>query len=244
MDPTDAPVLYEFVMDRWTPSTIPMRRLVQYLEKLSALSGAPDGVHFIKIRSGSAKPSFSVDEYAAADVFSRFVAANDGSLAEAVAIRHQINKMLIEDHCVGTLKVVDGPKVIDFPGRKTPIAEEIVVHESGELDGMVIRVGGRDATVPVQIEGSGTYFRCTTSRTIAKQLAAHLFDGYVRVMGNGKWARGIDGVWEMRAFEIKAFHALDGRTLQAFVEDMRAIAGSGWNESQDAQADLRSLRED
>ena len=139
-----------------------------------------------------------------------------------------------------------GQKIIVFPGCKTPIAEEVTVHEAGELDGTVIRVGGRsDRAIPVTLDnGSGEYYRCSASKETAKRLATHLFEGEVRVAGNGKWTRSADGAWRLQAFEIKDFIRVDTQSLSAVVAEMRKIEGSGWNAVPDAQAELRKLRED
>ena len=62
----NAPTAYEFVMDRFTPDTIPMKRLAQYLDKLSDLLGCKEEhIHFKKITKGSARPAWNVDEVVA-----------------------------------------------------------------------------------------------------------------------------------------------------------------------------------
>jgi hypothetical protein len=243
MDAPKAPSAYQFVMDKWTPATIPMKRLAQYLEKLSALLGSTERVHFAKITKGSARPEFDVEEIAAFEVEQRLQAAADGSALDAVKLRKEINRLLQEDNCTGYLRVCNGPKILDFPGRKTPLSQEMIVHEAGELEGTVIRVGGKDASVPVHlVDEEGTYYRCQTSRDIAKQLAQKLFDGTIRVAGKGKWRRNAEGVWALEDFTITSFEKLNDGDLQSFVRDMRAIEGSAWNDLEDPQAELKRIR--
>lgn len=227
------------------PTTIPMKRLAQYLDKLSALAGCPQHVHFKKITKGSARPEWNVDEIAAADVAGNIRAAEDCSSPEGVKIRKEINRMLMDDGQVAYLRVVGGPKVMVFTGRNTPITQEVTVHEVGELEGIVIRVGGRDPSVPVHLQGpDGEYYRCNTTRAIAKQLAPLLFDNQIRVSGKGKWRRSAEGIWSLEDFQIASFVPLDDSPLAEFLEGMRAVPGSGWNEMPDPQAELKRMRGD
>ena len=244
MDAPKAPTAYQFVMDGWTPETIPMKRLAQYIDKLSALLGSSERVHFDKITKGSVKQLINVEEVAAFEVNQRVKAANDDDASDGAKVRKDINRMLQIDECIGYLRVYRGPTVIEFPGRKTPISEEVTVHETGDLEGMVIRAGGKDTTVTVTLEGSDGYYICKTSRTIAKQFAQRLFDGQVSVSGKGKWLRNSEGVWSLEDFHIASFEVLESTSLTQFVKDMRAVPGSTWNEMEDPHAELKRIRGD
>ncbi len=232
-------------MDRWLPATLPAKRLAQYLERLAALFGDADAVHFVKLTKGSARQYLHVEPSVSEAVWNRLSAANDEIPKEAADIRRDINRMLLEDDCTGFLRVDRGPKVIEFPGRKTPISQEVVIHETGDLEGVVIRVGGRGASVPVSIDASGGVFhKCSAPRVVAKRLASHLFEGEIRVTGRGKWLRTAEGAWELQSFEIADFIALDAPSLGKFIGDMQTIAGSLWNDLDDPQAELLKQRAD
>lgn len=245
------PTKYLFRMDCWEPDTLPAKRMAQYLERLATLFGETDFVHFLKVTPGSHRQVLIVEEKAAKAVHLRLVGGTDKGAApdqEIVSIRNDINRMLIEDGSVGYLKAEPGRRIIEFPGRKTPISDVVTVHESGELTGSVVKIGGRnssDKAVPVTIFGDGTYYRCRANKDVAKRLATLLFDGDVKASGRGKWTRGSDGLWELQLFDIKDFATIEsGSSLSEFVEEMRKVEGSGWNSAEDAQAELRRLRED
>ena len=244
MVPTKPPTTYLFRMDKWTPDSLPAKRMAEYMAKLVLLFGAPDAVHFSRLRSGSAKQYFNVDPAAAPQVWARLIASNEPMAEpELAAARRDINKMLMEDDQVGYVKAEPGPKVIEFLGRKTPIADEVTVLQTGSIDGVVIRVGGRDMSVPVSIDaGDGVFHRCSTTGVVAKRLAAHLFEGDLRLMGKGKWLRSGDGEWKLLTFEIADFEVLNPDSLQSFISDMRAVEGSEWNAMADPQSTLRSHR--
>lgn len=221
-----------------------MVRLAEYLAKLAVLFGSKEHVHFHKIRKGSAIPEIVVDEPAVPKVSERLrlVGASDAP-EDIVRANREINRMLRDDNATGTLRLKGGAKILEFPGRKTPLAEEAVVYEFGELDGIVIRVGGKDETVPVTLEGGdGAYYRCNASRETARQLATYLFGQSVRVTGRGKWRRNQEGCWEIETFDIKGFEPLDEMPLVDTIAAMRAIDGSGWNELDDPQAEFKRIR--
>ncbi len=249
MDMIAPPTKYLFRMDCWEPETLPAKRMAQYLDKLATLFGETDFVHFLKVRPGSHRQFLMVEEQAAKAVYLRLVGGT--SVApdpETASVRNDINRMLMEDGGVGYVKADPGPRIINFPGRKTPISEEVTIHESGELTGSVVRVGGRsrnEKAVPITMLGDGEYYPCRASKDVAKRLAGFLFEGEIKVSGKGKWTRGGDGVWELQQFDIKDFAEIEaGSSLSAFVDDMRKVEGSGWNSADDAQAELRKLRDD
>lgn len=237
-------VIYDFRIDAWKPETLPMARLAEYLAKLAVLFGNKEHVHFLKMRKGSAVQEIMVNETAALKVSQRLRQVGTPDAPEdIVCAGREINRMLRDDNAIGTLRFKGGAKILEFPGRKTPLAEEILVCEFGELDGVVIRVGGKDDTVPVLLEGEdGVYYRCNASRDIARQLAGYLFGQSVRVAGHGKWRRTQEGQWELDTFHIKSFEPLDETPLEKILADMRAIEGSGWNEIDDPQAEFTRLR--
>jgi hypothetical protein len=237
---------YDFRIDVWKPETLPMAKLAKYLAKLSVMFGDESHVHFIKVRKGSAIPEIAVEQEAAPKVAARLrlVGSHDAP-PDLEKANLEINRMLREDNASAILRIKNGGVVLNFPGRKTPLTEEVVVHEQGELDGIVIRVGGKDDSVPVWIEGEGrTIYKCQTNRDIARQLATYLFDQPIRVAGNGKWCRNPERKWELEQFDIKSFEVLNDIQLEQLIDELRAVAGNYWNELDDPQAELRKLRGD
>ncbi|PKO42809.1 MAG: hypothetical protein CVU30_09675 [Betaproteobacteria bacterium HGW-Betaproteobacteria-3] len=241
----DAPTVFDFRIDAWKPETLPMKRLAEYLARLAVVFGYQDRVYFMKVRKGSAVPEIHVHATAAPKVQARLelVGVGQGPDDATQSVQH-INAMLREDNASATLRVKGGAMIVNFPGCKTPLADEAVVHEAGELVGSVIRVGGKDDTVPLHLQDTdGTIYRCNTSRTLARELARHLFGDLVRVQGMGKWRRTPERAWELDAFQIKSWELLEQAHLEDAIEALRNIEGSQWNSFADPQAELRKLRE-
>jgi hypothetical protein len=238
------PTIYDFRIDAWQPDTLPMARLAEYLACLAKVFGHQDHVHFMKVRKGSAIPEIRVRETSAPKVQARLKLVGSANAPEDVAksVQH-INSLLREDNASAVLRVKDGAQVILFPGCKTPLAEEAIVHEAGELIGTVIKVGGKDDTVPLLLQDTdGTTYPCTTTRAIARELAHHLFGDLVRVQGTGKWRRTAERAWKLDDFKLKSWEAIDQTPLIDEVTALRAVQGSKWNEFADPQAELKKLR--
>lgn len=235
---------FDFRIDTWKPDTLPMSRLAEYLARLAVLFGHKEHVHFMKVRKGSAIPEILVDEPAVPKVKARLSLVGTPDAPEDLTrANRDINRMLRDDNASGVLREKAGDNILEFPGRKTPLAEEAVVYELGELDGVVIRIGGKDETVPVLMEGErGVYYHCNASRENARKLAAHLFGQTVRVVGRGKWRRTQEGEWELDSFEIKDFDLLDETPLVQVISSLRALEGSDWNQMDDPQTELKHLR--
>ena len=240
-----ASTVFDFRISALMPETLPMARLAEYLARLAVLFGHQDQVYFLKVRKGSAVPEIRVHETAAPKVNSRLKLVGAGvGPEEANKAVLDINAMLREDNTSATLGAKGGELVINFPGCKTPLADEAVVHETGELIGSVIRVGGRDATVPLHLQDTdGTTYHCNTSKTIARELAHHLFGDLVRVQGNGKWLRNPERIWVLESFKIKSWEHVEQTSLEDAVKALRAFEGSQWNEFNDPHAQLKKLRE-
>ena len=237
-------ILYDFHINKWTPDTLPMNRLADYLVELAKLFGNEDQVHFLKVNKGSAVPVIEVEPAANQKVQTRLRLVNNSDApADLVSAHKKINQYLREDNTSAYLKPRTGAKILEFKGVKTPISEELVLHEAGALEGAVIKLGGKDDTVPVTLQGeNGVFYRCNTKREIAKQLASYLFGEDLRVHGRGKWIRNEDGIWKLDEFDIQSFELLNNEPLENVVKYLREIDGSGWNEIENPHEELKKLR--
>ena len=132
-----------------------------------------------------------------------------------------------------------------FPGReRKPPLTFGPFNQDGALDGVLVRVGGRDdaVAVPVHLRDGDVIHMCNATRDMARRLAVHLYGPTLRVQGNGRWERGADGVWSMKRFDITDFRELDEAPLSEIVRRLRSVEGSGWKDIDDPPAELRRLR--
>ncbi len=101
----------------------------------------------------------------------------------------------------------------------------MVIQQAGELVGEICRVGGSRDVVHITLRSEDNDISNTdVSRSIAKELGKHLFE-QVKLEGNGKWERNIDGVWSLVSFTVDRFDVLDETSLSQTVLALRSYKG-------------------
>jgi hypothetical protein len=214
--------VYELYIDSFTPETIPMARLADYMSSFAELLGHCEYVHFGKLKPGSLSVAARVDEIGRRKVERRVDEVRYGGGPEPArkALR-EIDDKLAEDNAVG--RIVHGKaKLIEFPGRTRRVEEKLgPIEQPGTLDGEVIQVGGRDETINIHLKAGEQIHTCVTSKSIARRLAHHIFGSTIRVRGAGTWARLESGVWILKRFEITDFETLDETPLSKLFEGLR-----------------------
>jgi hypothetical protein len=242
---------YRFVIDEaFTPDTLPMARLAEYMGDLANLLGEKPHVHFVEVEGGSAVLVQEVDWEAVPKVRARVRAVRnlEGS-REAIKAYESLNARLAADNGFGRL--VEEPenpqqerpvRVLEFPGRKQNTQTEYgPFNQPGELYGIVIVVGGEDDPVPVHLEDADTIHICRAKRPLARELAQYLFTTPLRVSGVGRWSRNASGQWSMRNFHINGYVPLNDSPLSTVVEDLRNLPAK-WKNTADPLGELRRVR--
>jgi hypothetical protein len=232
-----------FKIDVYTPETLPMERLAEYMLQFARLLGEPERVHFLDVESGSAVLRARVEEVALPKVERRLFDASRGQ-GDVVALRalQSLDDMLAEDNAIGQLLDEVDAEIIAFPGRDRPKPLEYgPFREDGVLEGVVIKVGGKGASVPIWLrDGDTVYKNCTARRPLARKLAKHYDASILRVSGSGSWVRLSTGAWLMRSFEIKDFQVLDDAPLADVIKRLHDVQGADWGD--DPLTDLARLR--
>ncbi len=234
---------YKFKIDAYTPDTIPMQRLAQYLADLSILLGNRDRVHFNRVESGSTTPVIRVEWEAEPKVRER---VHKIKLKEApddvLKAERQINRMLAEDNAIGALQDPVGSKVLQFPGRE--LLKKLVfgpISQPGVFQGVPIRVGGEGDPVPIHLEDGKNKVIVSARRTVAKEIAQFLFSAVIRVEGMGRWIRHADGEWEMLDFRVTAHRLVQDGDIRTNVADLRQIPAE-WKTLNDPLSVLNDIK--
>lgn len=234
---------YRFRIDAFTPETIPMARLAEYMADLATLLGSQERVHFSRVELGSLQILHEVEYEAIPKVKERLHGIRTRNAPEdAIKAYSNLDKKLAEDNAKASIETAND-KVMEFPGReRTQLNAYGPVTEPGTFDGILIRVGGRDETVPVYLLEGDVVHKCNSNREMAKKLAPHLFGKTLRVHGAGKWNRDEFGNWVMERFNITDFTLLDESSLTDVVSGLRSIPG-GIKELDDPMQELRRMRD-
>ena len=238
-----SPVEYRFKIDAFTPHSIPLARLSQYLGDLARMMGESANVHLVRVESGSTIPVISVDYESAPKVQDRLRLVKFGEgPAESRNAYKQINKRLVDDNANGELIDPGAVKILQFPGRDG--ANQAVfgpITQNDVLQGVPILIGGKRDVVSIHLEDGETKHILEASRRIAKQIGPHLFTSVVRIEGKGKWIRNRMGEWEMQSFYAQDFEVLPAAELKQSVSRLQAISAD-WKSSADPLAELAALR--
>lgn len=216
--------MFRFTIDAYSPATMPMARLAEYMAELARMLGEPAAVHFERLEPGSTVVVHRVEREAVPKVRERTTAVRrrEGP-PEALKAYRAVNKLLREDNAVGALQEKKGV-IIRFPGREETEEKYPTIRQQGTIDGIVVSVGGADQTVHVRllVEGvpiAGCY---TNSRQLGKELASR-FDENVRLIGIGNWSRDTEGNWTLEKFRIDAFEPLKAVTLSEALAELQKL---------------------
>lgn len=232
---------FRLKIEAYTPDTMPMERLAEYLAELAKMLGESASVHFVKLDPGSTVLVHRIQREAVPKVRARTAALRRGvGPRDSVRAYRKINRMLRDDNGSAVWKQAQNDAdVIVFPGKHD--AEEAVtgISQRGSIDGEVVRVGGLQNVVPIMLKCEHDDLSgCWANRTIAKALARVLFEP-VRLFGTGRWNRDNEGRWKLDIFRIESFTALRNVSLAAALNELRAIP-TDWDNG--SLAEISALR--
>jgi hypothetical protein len=224
------PTEYVFRIDVFTPDTMPMGRLAEYLAALAKMIGHMEHTHFVRVDPGSAQLVHKVDAVDAPKVEARLNNVRLGTAPkDALKARKELDDMLANDNAVGTLSEVEtGNVVLPFKGRNRP--KPIIFpafREDTAIQGQIVSIGGRDSTAHAILQdGDVVHVNLSMTREIARQLAPLLYGPIVRLHGNGRFERHTDGVWKMLDFKVDRYEKLDESLAKDFLGGLRTIPGN------------------
>lgn len=238
---------FRLKIDVFSVDSLPMGRLAEYMAELATLLGERERVHFSHLEKGSAVLVSTIEPVAFPKVEDRVARVREGSAPkDAMQAYKNIDNLLAKDGAVAVLTGPTESNVIEFPGRsRSKPVRYGPFREVGTLDGRIIRIGGRDETIPVWLKDGEVEYHCNVrGEEVARRLAPYYLNGVVRVHGSGKWVREESGTWKLEQFDITEFEVLDDSPMTDVVVELRAVEGSTWHESDDALSDILGLRRD
>ena len=234
---------YRFEMDAFSPTTIPMARLAEYVSDLARMFGNNNNVHLLKIESGSTVPVILVEWEAEPKVRDRLRAIKSHEAPEeAQQAVKDIDRRLLQDNARAVLVDPVGGKLFQFLGRENATKMEFgPVNQTGIFQGVPIKVGGENDPVPVHLEDGRDKHIVLARRSLAKDIAQHLFTSVVRVEGAGRWIRHTDGEWEMLSFHASSFTVIEEADIRKNISELRSLPGE-WKKLEDPLAELEQIR--
>lgn len=234
---------YKFKIDAYTPDSIPMARLAEYLADLAVVLGNRDRVHFNRVEPGSTVPIIRVEWEAEPKVRDRLRAVKAREAPDdALKAARSIDRRLAEDNAVGVLQDPVGGKVLRFPGRE--LLKKLVfgpIAQVGTFQGVPIRVGGEGDPVPVHLEDGKEKHIVLARRTLAKEIAQYLFSAVVRAEGTGRWIRHADGEWELLDFKVASYKLVEDADIRKNISELQSIPAE-WKKLEDPLSVLHEIK--
>jgi hypothetical protein len=216
-----------FVIPGYTPETMPLNRLIEYLQQMSVVLGDPENLHLIEIREGSCVPTFHVPKAIALEAHDRAakVSRGDGTKKQVDAY-NRVSRMLRRDaRDAGRPAVLRSPRkiLLEIPVAPDDLGVLSGVRQSSTVDGQLIRVGGAgdDATLQVQDLDGRIMSGFTAKRTLAKELARLMWEP-VRLAGIGQWGRSDEGTWSLERMQVQSYERLEEEALGVTLEKLRS----------------------
>ena len=239
---------YTLYIDAYSPETIPMARLAQYMQGFAALLAQEGGVHFQELKPGSTRLVSRVDREHVPKVDTNLRALMIGDPdPDGMKARETIDQLLAEDNATGFIYEDDdcGNEIVAFAGATKPrVFQYGPIKQEGTLDGVLVGIGGTDKTVHLRLQnGDIKYSNIDTDRDTARRLGQHLFEP-IRIFGVGTWSREQNASWALKRFRINSFEVLRSDDLIEILNELRAVEGSEWASAEDPLTVLRNLRDD
>ncbi|MGB0072795.1 MAG: hypothetical protein WBP71_07585 [Terracidiphilus sp.] len=237
--------------EEWTPETMPMARLVEYLADLAIIFGHEEHVHLIKVSDGSTQPIFWMHPTIADQaIFRMRRAEKEEGDPKAISAYKRINVRLITDN--GRADVVDmketdeKAKIIEFPGKLEAHRKIRSIRESASIAGELRRVGGIDKSIHLLIrQPDGAIISVESDEAFAKRLEREgwLFK-LIRIHGIATWERDESGTWHLEKFKAHSYdpEPLVDEPFADTIKALRSIPGNKWNDLTDPLGELEKMR--
>jgi hypothetical protein len=234
---------YRFEIDAYTPETIPMSRLAEYVSDLAKMFGNDKSVHLMRIEKGSTVPVMRVEWEAEPKVRDRLHAIKQREAPEeAQRAAKDVDRRLAQDNAKAALVDPVGTKVFKFAGRDLLTKLQFgPISQPGVFQGIPIKVGGEHDPVPVHLEDGTDKHIVQAKRTLAKEIAQYLFSAVIRVEGNGRWLRHPDGEWELLDFRVAKFDLVADADIRKNIGDLQQIDAE-WKKLNDPLAFLAQIK--
>ncbi len=243
MEPTE----FTFRIDAFTPDTLPMARLAEYLAALAKLLGHQEHTHFVRVEPGSARLVHKVDPVDVPKVESRLQSVRTGGAPkDALVAQQALEDLLANDNAIGSLfENETGRVVVPFIGRDRPKPIAFPpFREDTTIQGQLVKIGGRDNTAHATLQdGDVVHGYVSMNRDLARDLAKLLYGPTIRLHGNGKFERQSDGVWKMLDFKVDRYSVLDDKTVAETLAGIRQVPENGLM-TKDGYHEILAARDD
>lgn len=222
---------FEFVIPGYTPETIPLDRLLEYLQQVSAMLGDSENIHLVDVRKGSVAPVFKAPKAAALKAQERVarIRRGEGTKRQTDAYK-RTGQMLRRDNPGKTRSeqraFIRTPKKVILEIEAAPDDSGVLegVRQFTTIDGELIRIGGAGENPTLQmVDLQGNILSgFTAKRDMVKELAPLIYQA-IRLHGIGVWCRSSEGVWSIDRMQVQSYERLEDESLSMVIERLQDI---------------------
>lgn len=234
---------YRFEIPAFTPETMPLDRLLEYLGQISILLGDPSELHLIGIETASTQPVLAMPRAVALKARAKAEEVQSGGGSERRRNAYTRIQRMVEDDGGGAavLKAPEGAIILRFEPRAVVLPEAHSIRQPTTIQGTLISVGGKQerSNLLIQDEAGDIVSGCSANRALAKQLAQYLYET-IRLSGDGTWERSAEGVWRLERMTVQAYLPLDDRPLGDVIKELQSIPVDWPSDTLQRLRDLRS----
>lgn len=221
-----------FVIPGYTPETIPLARLLEYIQQIVVVIGDLPDLHLVEIRSSSAHPVFLAPKATVLEANDNVRRAGRGEGTKRQTDAIKCIGQMIQSDAAGTsfsdrpalLKIAD-KVILEIPAAQEEIGVVDGLRQATSVDGQIIKVGGvgEDAHLQLQAMDGRTLSGITAKRPLAKELALLLWGPTVRLYGEGIWRRDAGGSWNLKSMQVQSYEQLEEDDATLVLERLRAL---------------------
>ncbi len=215
-----------FVIPVHTPETMPLNRLLEYLQQIALVIGHPEKLHLMQILEGSCEPVFYTDVSTslAVQATAQRLQRGEGNKRQFDGL-NQLRRMLREDGVSDKPAILRSSRSVFLQIQAAPRETSLSgIRQASSVDGALIKIGGASDTANIQLQDiSGKILSgFTASRSLAKDLAHHMWDP-VRLHGTGFWGRDDSGRWNLEKMQVNSFDVLEDESLSVTLAKLRSV---------------------
>jgi hypothetical protein len=214
---------YRLVLEGFTPDTIPMVRLAEYMQQLAKMLGQDEHVHFEKVENNCTALVSRIDPRGVGKVAARVKSIRDKTApSDAMKAFNALNSMLGEDSTTAVLKERKAT-IIRFPGTLPEPEAVLTVPDEGTVIGYLYMLSDGKTGFQARISlESGRTLMCTVPSDVAKKLRDYLFET-VKVSGPGVWTKSQEGEWSPAKLDIKDVVRVESASLRSLIDKLRTL---------------------
>lgn len=215
---------YRFKIGAYSPKTIPLGRLLSYLQEFKKLLPHPDHVHLVGVEDGSTMPAFYIEPQYQIHTVEQLIKIEKGNGTQVQQNAYAEIGYLADEDGAAQVSFLqpDGNNIINFPRKTRPAPNEELVIK-GVKEPLTIFASafktGRPRQNTQKYEAyftdmkNGDSIKASMSVELGIELGKVL-ETELSVTGVASWSRSESGEWSIASFEVSSFEEFKPRRLE------------------------------